>query len=110
MEDYSMVSLSDTNLLAAFSGVQRSQFYENRGSTGKSRWWAFMEAGFEAIDVHMSDVPIISGQVTLFESRGLAACGGSSYGDVLGVGKRWGIFGIVERSRPSQIFSVLSTE
>jgi len=37
--------------------------------------WAFTEAGFEAIDVHMSDVLIISGQVTLFEFRGLAACG-----------------------------------
>jgi len=49
--------------------------------------WAFTEAGFEAIDVHMSDV--LSGQVTLSEFRGLAACGGFSYGDVLGAGKGW---------------------
>ncbi|KAF5328774.1 hypothetical protein D9619_011604 [Psilocybe cf. subviscida] len=49
--------------------------------------WAFTEAGFDAVDVHMSD--ILSGAVSLAQFRGLAACGGFSYGDVLGAGKGW---------------------
>jgi phosphoribosylformylglycinamidine synthase len=49
--------------------------------------WAFSAAGFGAIDVHMSD--ILSGNVSLAEFRGIAACGGFSYGDVLGAGKGW---------------------
>lgn len=49
--------------------------------------WAFHHAGFEAVDVHMSD--ILKGAVALSEFRGLAACGGFSYGDVLGAGRGW---------------------
>ncbi|OSC97422.1 phosphoribosylformylglycinamidin [Trametes coccinea BRFM310] len=49
--------------------------------------WAFTAAGFDAVDVHMSD--ILSGAVSLASFRGLAACGGFSYGDVLGAGKGW---------------------
>ncbi|WVN84911.1 phosphoribosylformylglycinamidine synthase [Cryptococcus depauperatus CBS 7841] len=49
--------------------------------------WAFHAAGFEAIDVHMSD--IISSKVSLSRFKGLAACGGFSYGDVLGAGNGW---------------------
>ncbi|MDD2686192.1 MAG: phosphoribosylformylglycinamidine synthase [Gallionella sp.] len=48
---------------------------------------AFDRAGFAAVDVHMSD--IISGRVTLDEFKGVAACGGFSYGDVLGAGEGW---------------------
>jgi len=48
---------------------------------------AFDRAGFEAVDVHMSDV--LSGRVGLDQFRGLAACGGFSYGDVLGAGEGW---------------------
>ncbi len=48
---------------------------------------AFDRAGFEAVDVHMSDV--IAGRVTLSRFAGLAACGGFSYGDVLGGGEGW---------------------
>lgn len=48
---------------------------------------AFDRAGFEAVDVHMSD--ILSGRVTLDAFKGLAACGGFSYGDVLGAGEGW---------------------
>ncbi len=48
---------------------------------------AFDRAGFEAVDVHMSD--IISGRVTLADFTGFAACGGFSYGDVLGAGEGW---------------------
>ncbi|HEX3595844.1 MAG TPA: phosphoribosylformylglycinamidine synthase [Polyangiaceae bacterium] len=48
---------------------------------------AFHRAGFEAVDVHMTDV--LSGEVDLSSFRGLAACGGFSYGDVLGAGEGW---------------------
>jgi len=48
---------------------------------------AFTKAGFEAHDVHMSD--ILSGRVSLGIFRGLVACGGFSYGDVLGAGRGW---------------------
>ncbi|MDF3194319.1 phosphoribosylformylglycinamidine synthase [Pseudomonas sp. 1928-m] len=48
---------------------------------------AFDRAGFNAIDVHMSD--ILSGRVSLGEFKGLVACGGFSYGDVLGAGEGW---------------------
>jgi phosphoribosylformylglycinamidine synthase len=48
---------------------------------------AFDRAGFEAVDVHMSD--LISGRLTLDTFKGYAACGGFSYGDVLGGGQGW---------------------
>ena len=48
---------------------------------------AFTRAGFRAVDVHMTD--ILSGRVSLKDFRGLAACGGFSYGDVLGAGEGW---------------------
>jgi phosphoribosylformylglycinamidine synthase len=48
---------------------------------------AFDRAGFTAVDVHMSD--ILDGRVGLESFRGLAACGGFSYGDVLGAGEGW---------------------
>jgi len=48
---------------------------------------AFDRAGFDAIDVHMSDV--IAGRVTLSQFRGFVAPGGFSYGDVLGAGEGW---------------------
>jgi phosphoribosylformylglycinamidine synthase len=48
---------------------------------------AFSAAGFEAHDVHMSD--IIQGQKSLTDFSALVACGGFSYGDVLGAGEGW---------------------
>jgi phosphoribosylformylglycinamidine synthase len=48
---------------------------------------AFDAAGFAAVDVHMSD--ILSGRLSLADFSGLAACGGFSYGDVLGAGGGW---------------------
>jgi phosphoribosylformylglycinamidine synthase len=48
---------------------------------------AFALAGFEAIDVHMTD--LLSGRVDLASFKGLVACGGFSYGDVLGAGSGW---------------------
>jgi phosphoribosylformylglycinamidine synthase len=48
---------------------------------------AFDRAGFVAIDVHMSD--ILEGRTDLANFNGLVACGGFSYGDVLGAGEGW---------------------
>ena len=48
---------------------------------------AFTLAGFEAIDIHMTD--LLEGRVDLADFKGLVACGGFSYGDVLGAGSGW---------------------
>jgi len=48
---------------------------------------AFDRAGFDSVDVHMSDLQ--SGRIKLSDFRGFAACGGFSYGDVLGAGQGW---------------------
>ncbi len=48
---------------------------------------AFDRAGFASVDVHMSD--ILAGRVSLKDFKGLVACGGFSYGDVLGAGLGW---------------------
>ncbi|MEE3118568.1 MAG: phosphoribosylformylglycinamidine synthase subunit PurQ, partial [Pseudomonadota bacterium] len=48
---------------------------------------AFDRAGFESVDVHMSD--LLSGRITLDGFNSLVACGGFSFGDVLGAGEGW---------------------
>jgi phosphoribosylformylglycinamidine synthase len=67
---------------------------------------AFTRAGFEAVDVHMSDV--LAGRVRLEDFVGLAACGGFSYGDVLGAGEGWAksiLFNSRARDQFSAFFS-----
>jgi phosphoribosylformylglycinamidine synthase len=49
--------------------------------------WAFDTAGFEAVDVHMTD--LLAGRVDLANMNGMVAVGGFSYGDVLGAGEGW---------------------
>ncbi|WP_118181335.1 phosphoribosylformylglycinamidine synthase [Paraburkholderia phosphatilytica] len=49
--------------------------------------YAFDRAGFDAHDVHMSD--LLAGRATLADFTGAVACGGFSYGDVLGAGEGW---------------------
>ena len=49
--------------------------------------YAFTEAGFEAYDVHMTDLQ--TGRAKLQDFQGLVACGGFSYGDTLGAGMGW---------------------
>jgi phosphoribosylformylglycinamidine synthase len=49
--------------------------------------WVFDQAGFEAWDVHMSDLQ--AGRARLDGFQGLVACGGFSYGDTLGAGEGW---------------------
>ena len=62
---------------------------------------AFDAAGFDAVDLHMSD--IIAGRVDLTGFRGLAACGGFSFGDVLGAGRGWAST-ILHNERASDTF------
>jgi len=49
--------------------------------------YAFAEAGFEAVDVHMTDLQV--GRARLADFKGVVACGGFSYGDTLGAGIGW---------------------
>ena len=49
--------------------------------------WAFDVAGFESVDVHMTD--LLAGRTRLQDVQGLVAVGGFSYGDVLGAGEGW---------------------
>ncbi len=63
---------------------------------------AFDRAGFTAIDVHMTD--ILSGRIDLSDMAGLAACGGFSYGDVLGAGGGWART-ILFNPRAREVFS-----
>lgn len=63
---------------------------------------AFDRAGFAAVDVHMSDV--LSGRISLERFKGLVACGGFSYGDVLGAGEGWAK-SILFNSRAREEFS-----
>jgi len=59
-----------------------------QGVNGQREMAAALDrAGFEAHDVHMSD--LIAGRSGLADYRGLVACGGFSYGDVLGAGEGW---------------------
>ncbi|KAF5357526.1 hypothetical protein D9757_013066 [Collybiopsis confluens] len=72
----------------SLSGRPKVAILREQGVNGMTEMaWAFKAAGFDAIDVHMTDV--LSGRVGLSAFRGLAACGGFSYGDVLGAGKGW---------------------
>ncbi|EGE85909.1 phosphoribosylformylglycinamidine synthase [Blastomyces dermatitidis ATCC 18188] len=77
-----------TSLFSPFSAKPRVAILREQGVNGQAEMaFAFNMAGFTAVDVHMTD--IISGQVSLSSFVGLAACGGFSYGDVLGAGQGW---------------------
>ena len=81
----------DDNPAAPFINVgarPRMAILREQGVNGQLEMAAaFDRAGFDAIDVHMSD--IIAGRASLSGFAGLAACGGFSYGDVLGAGEGW---------------------
>ncbi|MEC8330295.1 MAG: phosphoribosylformylglycinamidine synthase, partial [Verrucomicrobiota bacterium] len=62
--------------------------FREQGINGQNEMgFAFDRAGFEAIDVHMTD--LLTGRTNLQNFTGLVACGGFSYGDVLGAGTGW---------------------
>ena len=74
--------------LIATGARPRMAILREQGVNGQNEMAAaFHKAGFESVDVHMSD--ILSGAVTLEDFKGLVACGGFSYGDVLGAGEGW---------------------
>jgi phosphoribosylformylglycinamidine synthase len=81
----------DENIVAPFINAKtkpRMAILREQGVNGQIEMAAaFDRAGFESIDVHMSD--IISGRLSLADFQGLVACGGFSYGDVLGAGEGW---------------------
>lgn len=76
------------SLTKFFSNKPRVAILREEGVNGQNEMaFAFMMAGFSAIDVHMTDLR--SGRVSLSSFVGLAACGGFSFGDVLGAGQGW---------------------
>ncbi|OLL22917.1 Phosphoribosylformylglycinamidine synthase [Neolecta irregularis DAH-3] len=77
-----------TILPIQLSSRPRVAILREQGINGHSEMaFAFHSSGFTAVDVHMTD--LLSGKVTLDSFVGIAACGGFSYGDVLGAGAGW---------------------
>ncbi len=69
-----------------YTAKPRVAIFREQGANGHIEMAAaFDQAGFTSIDVHLND--IISGRINLNDFVGLAACGGFSYGDVLGAGE-----------------------
>ena len=76
------------DITAGLVGRPRVAIIREQGVNGHVEMAAaFNRAGFAAFDVHMSD--LLEGRVQLQNFRGLVACGGFSYGDVLGAGSGW---------------------
>ncbi|HLF67325.1 MAG TPA: phosphoribosylformylglycinamidine synthase subunit PurQ, partial [Gammaproteobacteria bacterium] len=94
------------NVAAPFIHTQakpRVAILREQGVNGQNEMAAaFTAAGFVAVDVHMSD--ILSGKNDLSTFKGLAACGGFSYGDVLGAGRGWAST-ILYHERAEEVFS-----
>ncbi len=73
---------------AALKARPRVAILREQGVNGQVEMaFAFHSAGFESVDVHMTD--LLEGRVKLDDFRGVVACGGFSYGDVLGAGQGW---------------------
>lgn len=74
--------------VVSYKNKPRVAILREQGVNGQQEMAAaFMRAGFESVDVHMTD--LLKGLVSLRDFVGLAACGGFSYGDVLGAGRGW---------------------
>ncbi|KAI9933143.1 hypothetical protein ASPWEDRAFT_30003 [Aspergillus wentii DTO 134E9] len=87
-KDRAMPFLSSLTSMSPFSNKPRVAILREQGVNSQAEMaFAFNVAGFSAVDVHMTDV--IAGRVSLASFVGLAACGGFSYGDVLGAGQGW---------------------
>lgn len=87
-KDRVMPVMASLSQLSPFSSKPRVAILREQGVNSQAEMaFAFNVAGFSAVDVHMTD--IISGRVSLANFAGLAACGGFSYGDVLGAGQGW---------------------
>ncbi|MGG1355067.1 phosphoribosylformylglycinamidine synthase [Psychrobacter pacificensis] len=78
----------ETPYLNSREDKPRVAILREQGVNGQTEMAAgFTQAGFEAVDVHMSD--LLEGRINLRDFDGLVACGGFSYGDVLGAGSGW---------------------
>ncbi|KAB8073282.1 CobB/CobQ-like glutamine amidotransferase domain-containing protein [Aspergillus leporis] len=87
-KDKAIPVLTSLTSMSPFSNKPRVAILREQGVNSQAEMaFAFNMAGFSAVDVHMTD--IISGRVSLASFVGLAACGGFSYGDVLGAGQGW---------------------
>lgn len=76
-----------SSITSTFAKAPRVAILREQGVNGHAEMaFAFKAAGFNPIDIHMTD--IIGGR-TLSDFVGIAACGGFSYGDVLGAGQGW---------------------
>ena len=70
------------------SAKPKIAIFREQGINGHNEMaFAFAMAGFESVDVHMTD--LVAGRIDLKDFAGLVACGGFSYGDVLGAGSGW---------------------
>lgn len=75
-------------LVNSYSSRPKVAIFREQGVNGHVEMAAaFDKAGFTSVDVHLND--IVSGLVSLDDFVGLVACGGFSYGDVLGAGEGW---------------------
>jgi len=101
-EEYARIAIPDPGLCVSLSfdpdddiaapyietARPRMAILREQGVNGQVEMAAsFHKAGFECVDLHMSD--LLAGRVGLDGFRGLVACGGFSYGDVLGAGEGW---------------------
>lgn len=78
----------DISVVPAFNEKPKVAILRDQGVNSHLEMaYSMMQAGFTAIDVHMSD--LLSGRASLDDFVGIAACGGFSYGDVLGAGAGW---------------------
>ena len=84
----SLPTTYDKNYVSTYATRPRVAIFREQGVNGQIEMAAaFEQAGFTAVDLHLND--IISGRAMLDDFIGLAACGGFSYGDVLGAGEGW---------------------
>jgi phosphoribosylformylglycinamidine synthase len=75
-------------LTRVFATKPKVAIFREQGVNGQIEMAAaFDKAGFTAVDVHLND--LLNGGVKLDDFAGLVACGGFSYGDVLGAGEGW---------------------
>ena len=102
-----LLQRGETHSAGGMSARPRMAILREQGVNGQIEMAAaFDRAGFTAIDVHMSD--LIAGRVSLGDFHGIAACGGFSYGDVLGAGEGWAksiLFNARARDEFSAFFS-----
>lgn len=82
------LAFDSMELTTTFNTRPKVAIFREQGVNGYVEMaYSFGLAGFSSVDVHMSD--IMSGRVSLDDFVGIAACGGFSYGDVLGAGSGW---------------------